>query len=333
MAYTAIDDPEAYFQVKLYTGNAGTLALTFDGDTDMQPDLVWIKARADTESHNLYDAVRGTTKHIETDTEQVENVEATSLTAFGSDGFTVGAYSSINHTTTYVAWNWKESATSGFDIVAYTGDGDARTISHNLSAVPNLIIIKDLEAENHWIVYHNENTAAPETDFLILCETTATQDDTKWNDTLPTSSVFSLGADQGDVNTDGNDFIAYLFAEKQGFSQFGTYVGNGSSTDGAFVYTGFRPAFIIRKNIDGGVTENWIMLDNKRNAYNPVNEWLAAEATSAEGANGMDTDFCSNGFKMRSNNDGTNRNATTYVYAAFAEAPFVNSKGVPGNAR
>ena len=330
-AYTTIDDPEAYFQIELYTGTGSSHAITFDGDTDMQPDLVWIKARDDAESHNLYDAVRGTTKHIETDTDQVENTEATSLTAFGSDGFTVGAYSSINNTDgLYVAWNWKESATAGFDIVSYTGNGtDDTDISHNLSAVPHVIMVKNLTEAYGWNVYHHKNTSAPETDVLSLDTTAATYDTANsWSDEAPTSSVFTLGGGNG-VNKNTNAMIAYLWSEKQGFSKFGSYTGNGNA-DGVFIYLGFKPAWFLCKNTqDAG--DNWILHDNKRDTFNVTDNGLAPNSNEVEFTD-VDMDFLSNGVKMR-NNTGRANSAKTFLYMAFAEAPFVNSNGVPCNAR
>ena len=172
-AYTTIDDPEAYFQTKAYTGDgtaigSGGLAITLDGDTNMQPDLVWIKERNATDNHRLTDAVRGVTKEIYSDDESAAGTDSEGLTAFNSDGFTIGNSGGYNtNTNTYVAWCWKESATAGFDIVSYTGNGSARTISHSLSAVPKMIIVKNIvEAGGvSWQVYHGENTAAPETDY------------------------------------------------------------------------------------------------------------------------------------------------------------------------
>ena len=330
--YTAIDNPEAYFQVKTYTGTGSSLANTLDGDTDMQPDLVWIKARDDAESNKLYDAVRGTTKHIESDTTDAEATEAGGLTAFGSDGFTVGDYSSINNTDgLYVAWCWKESATAGFDIVSYTGNGtDDTDISHNLSAVPKMIIVKNRDAADAWQVYHGANTSAPETDYMVLNTSAATADNAdRWSDEAPTSSVFTLG-DGAEVNTNTENYIAYCFAEKQGFSAMGSYTGNGNA-DGAFVYTGFRPAYVMIKDTSGDA-EPWEVYDNKRLGYNESNSELYPSTSSAEGANTRILLF-SNGFKANINSAGVNGSGNTYIYMAFAEAPFVNSNGVPCNAR
>ena len=335
--YTAIDNPELYFQVKLYTGNntaigSGGLATTFDGDTDMQPDLVWIKARADSESHKLYDSVRGVTKDLESDLNTAENTNTEGLTAFGSDGFTIGNYSSINASTqTYVAWCWKESATAGFDIVSYTGNDTVRTISHSLSAVPKVIMPKARSTSGYeWRLYHAGNTSAPETDYLVLNDTSATTDAANaWNDTAPTSSVFTLG-DGETPNNDGTTYITYLWAEKQGFSKVGKYTGNGNA-DGPFIHLGFRPAFFLLKK--SSATDPWVIFDNKRAPYNYFDKLIYPDSNEAESGAAERGDFLSNGVKFKSNHTYFNGSGITYVYMAFAEAPFVNSNGVPCNAR
>ncbi len=225
MAYTTIDDPEAYFQVKLYTGDGSTPSITLDGDTDMQPDMVWIKNRDEADSYCLFDALRGATEVIHTDVPDTETTDGDTLTSFDSDGFTLGADVKVNtDTEAYVAWCWKESATAGFDIVSYTGNGtDDTDISHNLSATPKLIIIKNRDADDDWQVYHAGNTSSPETDYLALNELDATADNVdRWSDEAPTSSVFTLG-DGDEVNTNTENYIAYCFAEKQGYSKFGSY--------------------------------------------------------------------------------------------------------------
>jgi hypothetical protein len=334
MAYTAIDNPELYFQVKLYSGTGSSNAVTLDGDEDMQPDTVWIKCRsgsASGENHVLFDAVRGSTKRLSPDTDTDEYTHGTNITSFDSDGFTLSTNTQLNGSGEYVAWCWKETATAGFDIVAYTGNGtDDTDISHNLSAVPNLIIVKNRDQDGDgWQVYHGANTAAPETDYMVLNTNAVTADAAdRWSDEAPTSSVFTLG-DGAEVNTNTEDYIAYCFAEKQGFSKFGGYTGNGNA-DGPFIYTGFRPAFIMFKKTD--TADAWAMFDNKRNEYNVINKTVEANVNSAE-YTGDRFDIVSNGFKQRSNNGVNNASGGTYIYMAFAEAPFVNSNGVPCNAR
>ena len=347
--YTTIDDPEAYFQVKIYTGNGSTQTVTYDNtDADLDADFVWIKERT-ANDHELYDTVRGATARIYSNTTAAADTNSTGLTGFATDTFTLGgAGGTNNNTDTYVAWCWKAngsgssntdgginttstsvSQTAGFSISKYTGGGANATVGHGLGAVPKVVIVKNLEATEHWVVYHEKNTSAPETDYLLLAESNATADgDTAWNDTAPTSSVFSVGTSPS-VSGDTQALVAYCFAEKQGFSKFGSYTGNGSA-DGTFVYTGFRPAWVMIKRTDQ--TENWYLFDNKRPGYNESNEYLLANTSDAAGTN-REIDLLSNGFKPRENATFANTSGGTYIYMAFAEAPFVNSNGVPCNAR
>jgi hypothetical protein len=334
-AFTAVDDPSAYFKVQLYTGDGSVQAITFDDtDTDMQPDFVWIKNRTQTDPMMWFDSVRGVTKVLNSNSTAAESTNDDTLTAFGSNGFTVGDDLEVNtNTETHVAWCWKESATSGFDMVAYTGSGSARTISHSLSAVPDLIIVKNRDATDAWQVYHSGNTAAPETDYFVLNTTAGTVDNSnRWNDTAPTSSVFSLG-DAVEVNTDTEAYIAYCFTSIQGFSKIGSYVGNGNA-DAPFVYTGFRPNFLIIKEHDS--TNNWVLWDSERN---PINEGthcsLIPNDTAVDNCNTgyLVMDFLSNGFKYTDTNAIANTAGQDYMYIAFAHSPFVNSEGVPSTAR
>ena len=333
--YTQIDNPELYFQCKLYTGNgtaigSGGQAITLDGDEDMQPDLVIIKNRGATGNHIVTDAVRTAPKMLLTDGNDVETNQTEGLTSFNSDGFTVGSLAEVNtNTNTYVAWCWKETADAGFDMVLYTGNATNRTISHSLSAVPHWMVVKNRDSAVNWTVYHNKNTSAPETDRLLLNTTGATGDsDAEWNDTAPTSSVFSVGT--GDSpNKSGDAIIAYLWTAKQGFSKFGSFVAN-SNTDGPFIYTGFRPALVIGKVASD--TNDWFMFDNKRSSFNPVDDSLFPNKTDAESTSHV-IDFLSNGFKIRDSDGTVNSTGNTYIYIAFAEAPLVNSNGVPCNAR
>jgi len=328
--YTQIDNPELYMQVKLYTGDGSTQSITLDGDEDMQPDFVWIKNRTSAEGSGVFDVVRDVTKMLCSQNADGEDTDANSLTAFGSDGFSVGTNLRVNQdTNNIVAWNWKETADAGFDIVSYTGDGSNRTISHSLSAVPEVIIIKCISADaRSWTSYHaplgnGKHMTLNETD----AEATAS---TSWNDTTPTTSVFSLGT-SNNVNDNTETHIAYCFAPKQGFSKFGSYTGNGNA-DGAFVYTGFRPAWVMIKQTSAS-GEGWHMLDNKRSGVNGDMERLLANSNNAETSYAGYLDLLSNGFKTRINDSGVNTSGGTYIYMAFAEAPFVNSNGVPCNAR
>ena len=327
MAYTEIDDPSVYFQIKLYTAAD---AYTFDGNSDMQPDWMWIKERNGTNEHNLFDSVRGTTKRLESSTTAAEQTSSTTLTAFGSDGFTVGNNGGTGQNGgNYVGWGWKKSATPGFDIVAFTGNGSARTISHSLSAVPKMYIVKNRSTgSTQWRVYHASLGA---TKHMALDATQAIGDAASvFNDTEPTSSVFSVGTDDA-ANKNGDSLIAYLFADKQGYSKFGSYIGNGN-VDGTFVYTGFKPAFIMTKQTDG--TDWWVINDNKRDPFNASTYGLRPNDSAAESSDEAWTkDLLSNGFKHRTANSGSNGSGNEYIYMAFAENPFVTSTGVPATAR
>ena len=333
MAYTTIDNPELYFQVKLYSGSNGTQSVTFDGDEDMEANLIWLKCRSTGYHNRLFNSVSGAGKNLISDNTEAEQTVDEGVTAFNSNGFSVKQGSSLEYNAsgqTYVAWAWKE-ASGIFDIVAYTGNGSAQNISHSLSAVPKMIILKERVGTENWMVYHASNTSAPETDYLLLNATSATADFPVWNDTAPTSSVFSIGTDSS-TSTSGDTYITYLFAEKQGFSKFGSYIGNGSA-DGTFVYTGFRPAMVMRKI--SSTTGGWLIHDVKRTPFNGLNSntnGLRPNSTEAE-FDYFDIDYLSNGFKCRTSEANHNSNGATYIYMAFAEQPFVNSNGVPCNAR
>ena len=331
MAYTTIDDPSAYFQTALYTGDGNAQTITNDGNSDLQPDWVWISMRSHADNKVLFDSVRGVTKRLVSNLNSLEVTVSDMVTAFNSDGFSVGTNSNVTGDgKTFVGWQWKKTADAGFDIVTATGTGSAKTIAHSLSAVPHIIISKEKTGSvNDWTIYHHKNTAAPETDSLILNETNATADqNTHWNDTAPTSSVFTVGS--GSVtNRNNSTYVYYLFSEKQGFSKFGSYTGNGS-VDGTFVNTGFKPAWVmVKKTSDAN---NWVIQDTKRNPRNMMTEFLMANVTDAEGT-GLNFDFLSNGFKLKSNSGGTNTSGATYVYLAFAGEPLVTSEGVPATAR
>jgi hypothetical protein len=334
-AYTTIDDPSAFFQTKLYTGNgtaigSGGNAQTFDSDTDMQPDLVWIIQRNSADNHIWTDSVRGATKYVNSDRTNAEATNTESLTAFNSDGFTLGNHAAVNASSdTFVAWCWKESAVAGMDIVLYTGNGtDDTDISHSLSAVPHVMIMKKRSTTGNWEVYHHRNTSAPETDYLNLDLDGATGDSAGyWSDEAPTSSVFTLG--NGATNTNAVTYVSYLFSEKQGYSKFGSYSGNADA-DGTFVYLGFKPGFLMIKKTNG--SEEWYVWDTKREGFNGRNDRMQASAEVAEYAED-NIDLLSNGFKCKANSSRFNGSGGTYIYMAFAEAPLVNSKGVPCNGR
>ena len=357
-AYTTIDDPEAYFQTVLYTGNgSANNAITLPGDTDMQPDLVWIKNRDATDNHCLFDAVRGATKVLTTNLGNVvganEVTDTDTLDSFTSDGFQVDADVKVNTSSEdYVAWCWKANgtgsantsgsinttatsanATAGFSIIDFVGNATGgATIGHGLGAVPHYMWLHVRNAdESGPIVYHVGNTSAPETDYLQGSETAATLDSaTAWNDTAPTSTLISLGTDSH-VNYNTKNMICYAWTSVQGFSKFGSYTGNGNA-DGTFVYTGFRPAFLMQKKSSASGT-GWMVFDNKRNPINDgAGRRIPANDTEVDAVNHT-SDFLSNGFKVRDNDATVNDSGETFIYMAFAEAPFVNSEGVPCNAR
>ena len=325
--YTTIDNPELYFQVKTWTGTGSSNALTLDGSEDMQPDYVMIKQRSGTQQWNGYDDLRGVQKYLGWNTSIVENTQTQGLTAFGSDGFTVGTDDMVNgSSSTYVAFCWKE-ASEIFDMVLYTGNGSARTISHSLSAKPDFFSVKSRTYAEQWECYH---TSLGATKCLQFDDNSAEADLlNRFNDTEPTTSVFTVG-DADAVNKSSETYINYLWRSVQGFSKFGSYTANNSS-NGTFIYLGFRPALFICKKYSG--TESWYINDNKRSTYNPTKAEIFADDNQAESTANTRIDLLSNGVKMRTDNGGYNYSNNTYLYMAWAEAPFVNSKGVPCNAR
>jgi len=355
MAYTTIDDPSAHFQISLWTGDGNdNRSIDQDGNSTFQPDMVWIKSRGGTQFHYMYDSTRGANIQLLVADSAAETTVADRLQAFESDGFQLGTSSEVNYVggLAYVGWQWLANAgtrttnaedgnnpaggyqantTAGISVVDYTGTGAAGTMAHGLGAAPDLIIIKNRDENDNWAVYHSANTSAPETDYLVFNLNSATADDaTYWNDTAPTSSVFTV-ATAHSVNADAENYIAYCFTEIQGYSKFGSYTGN-ASTDGTFVYLGFKPALLLIKRTDG--SGNWILIDTKRDTHNVSFKDLNADRTAVEGGTAYyNMDLLSNGVKFRNLNAETNGSGTTYVYAAFAEQPFVTSGGVPCTAR
>ncbi len=341
MAYTTINKSSLHMNTKLYTGNGSTQSITGVG---FQPDWTWIKPRSTAGNHRITDAVRGATKQIYTDLTNAENTNTNGLTAFGTDGFTVGSDGGYNgNGVTFASWNWKANGagssntdgsitstvsantTSGFSIVKYTGnETSGATVGHGLSTTPKMIIIKNRNSTDDWVVYH-ESLGNTQSIRLNLTNAAATTP-ASFNNTSPTSSVFTLG-DWTAVN--GSSMIAYCFAEKTGYSKFGSYVGNGSADNNAFIYTGFKPAWVMIKNTS--VADWWGIIDNKRVGYNPTNNPLFANTSATEG--NFNNDLLSNGFKIRSNTGGVGTSGNTYIYIAFAEAPLVGNNNVPCTAR
>jgi hypothetical protein len=350
MAYTTIDKPSNYFTTKLYAGNDSGQSITMD----FAPNWVWIKDRGGTDPHGAYDSVRGALKQIRVDLVNAERTLAGTLTSFNSDGFTVGNDDGTNDNAhNFVSWNWRagtsftndasstgigtiDSAGSvntdaGFSITKFTADGNNLTAAHGLGVAPTMIITKNLSISKNSSVYHS-SLGAGKSIFLTVPDAADT-DNTYWNNTAPTSTTLSYGTWSG--NNNGNEIIAYCFAEKQGYSKFGSYTGNGNA-DGPFVYTGFEPALVIRKVTDA--SSDWIMQDNKRSesgGSNMIRNYLFPNSSQAEISNQdyFNIDFLSNGFKMRSTDGGANGSGNDYIYMAFAEAPLVNSNGAPANAR
>jgi len=346
MAYTTINKSTDYFNTKLWNGNSSTQAITGVG---FQPDFVWLKQRTGTQRHQLLDAIRGANVILKSDGADASGADTDILNSFDSDGYTLGYQDQSNDTgATYVGWNWKANGqgssntdgsinttytsantTSGFSIVKYTGTGSNATVGHGLGAVPKMIIIKCLQQTHWWFVYHS---AVGNTKKLNLNTTndSGSASANYWNNTTPTSSVFSVGTETG-VNQSGQDYIAYCFAEKKGFSAMGSYTGNGNA-DGSFIYTGFSPAFVIVKQTNAS-GESWKMYDNKRPGYNLVNNWLEPDDSQAEGTGSNQIDMVSNGFKARATNTAMNASGSTYIFMAFAEAPLVGSNNIPATAR
>jgi len=312
-------DPSAYFQPTIYTGDGeSSLAVNQGGNSTFEPDFVWIKNRDATDDHILTDSVRGATKLISSNNTDAESTDADTLLSFDSDGFSVGADVKVNTAgEKYVGWQWLESTTSAFDIVSYTGNGSVRTISHNLGVKPDMMIFKRLDGTQNWGVYHHVITA----DYVMVLDLTnaKTDDAAVFNDTEPTSSVFTVNTD-GKVNANTQTYIAYLFAGVEGFGKFGSYKGNGS-TDGPFVWCGFKPAYVMTKRTND--VGDWKTWDNQRTTYNVITTSLAANTNEVDSTGTAQyIDFLSNGFKIRGNDTETNGDGSTYVFAAFADTPF-----------
>ena len=348
MAYTDIDKPSDYFNTVLYTGNGGTQSITGVG---FQTDWSWIKRRDGSAFHVVTDSVRGATKQIYPNDNQAEGTRAQGLQSFDSDGYTLGNEGDTNaSSSTYVGWNWKAgtsftndaSATgigsidssgsvnqdAGFSIISYTGTGNAATVSHGLGVAPKMIIIKNRSTTNGWEVYHQ---SIGNTKYLALnVNDAALASASRWNNTSPTSTVFTVNT-EGGVNSNGGNLIAYCFANKKGYSKFGSYTGNGSASSGTFCFTGMKPSFVMIKRTD--TTGSWEMYDAKREGFNPQVHGLYANGTNAEDNTDDLLDLLSNGFKLYHDGGGLNASGGTYIFAAFASNPFVTSTGVPATAR
>jgi hypothetical protein len=367
MAYTDIDDPSVHFHTQLYTGNATARDITNDANAgDFKPDWVWIKVRDNANNHRLFDSNRGGNNDLVSNSSDTESGASGRLTTFNTNGFSLGTNAETNRNTNLiVAWQWKAnggttasntdgSITStvqvnddaGFSIVLYTGNETAgATIGHGLSAAPDVVIVKNRDTAREWLVGHSAYVNGGNSEnmrFSTMAVASAdNQEGSGWHRTVFGDSVFTVGNGvDGDYTSSTNngtdDHIAYCFREIKGYSKFGSYVGNGNA-NGAFVYTGFKPAWVMIKLTSGA--ENWVIWDNQRDPINNFYHVLLANAASVEdttnaGSGGRYVgDFLSNGFKLRNTHDTSNASGSTYIYMAFAEHPFVSSAGVPTTAR
>ena len=342
MAFTTINKSTDYFDTKLYTGNNTSQSIT---GLNFKPDWCWIKSRSNTEKHVLQDVLIGTGYELTSQDTSAQNPTSTSITSFNSDGITVGSANAVNdNSINYVNWNWKGNGsgssnndgsitstvsvdtTSGFSIVKYTGTGNGgvNTVGHGLGVIPKVIIIKALTTTQGWYQYHESLGNTKVIDFTTAAAVT----NDYWNDTTPTASVFNV---IGNTVVGGNyDYIAYCFSDIAGFSKSGSYTGNGNA-NGAFVYTGFKPAFVMMKT-SSIASNDWVMFDSKRLGYNVSNDSLKPNSNSAE-QTGLDIDLLSNGFKMRGTQNDFNGSGGNYIYMAFAAAPLVGTNNVPATAR
>lgn len=324
-----IEDPSDHYSTVLYTGNGTAIGSGGNAITGVgfAAELVWIKDRATTpgpQSYAVFDTGRGATNRLSTDTIGAQITLTETLSTFDGDGFTVGSNIIVNETgKSFVSWNWNESATPGFDVITYTGTGLAHTESHSLSDDPKFIIVKKYAGtvNNHWRCFH---TILGNTKSIKLSDTDSAQTSTTyWNDTDPTSSNFTVGTNV-DLNESNESYVAYLWAEIKGFSRFSSYTGN-SSVDGPFIWCGFRPAFVIIKNITLAGS-SWIIQDSVRSTFNQVDLGLTPNVAGVEDA-GFAEEFFSNGFRpATAASSEINASGSEYIFAAFAESPFKTAR-------
>ena len=361
MAYTTIDDPSEYFITTLYTGDGNDdRSITNSANAgDFKPDWLWIKQREQTRGHAIQDSNRGATKYLGSHNTSAENTNANGVQAFETDGFQLGTDTDVNQNTgSYVAWQWKANGgtatatisesgsnpaasvqanpTAGFSIITYTGTGSEGTIAHGLGATPNYVIVKNRDAGEGWIIDSSIISGNANGTFHFNTDAEYTDGSNQFGTHSSTNITIKTA---GNINTDGQKYVAYVFAQKQGYSKVGKYVGNGVGTfgpfaDGTFVYTGFKPAWVLIKRINGG--NGWTIFDNKRDPHNIVGNQITVNSAGVEDADAShhaERDYLSNGFKLKGNGNDVNANGGIYSYIAFAENPFVSSKGVPTTAR
>jgi hypothetical protein len=354
MAYTTIDDPSAYFQTMIYTGNGAVRSLTNDGNSDLQPDWIWIKRRDSTGNHMSIDSTRGVTKVVYPHIANLEETLSNRVTSFDSDGYSTANEDANTDTGTFVAWQWKANAgttssnsngditstvqassTAGFSIVTYTATATAGdTVGHGLSSQPEMIMVKKRAGGDAygWGVWHTGLSNNNGTKQLILDTSAAEATQDMFNDAIfPSSSatVFATGQNNHTNFPSGATYVAYCFNSVQGYSKFGKYTGNNNAS-GPFVYTGFKPAWLMIKRTDN--SEGWHIVDHKRDV-NENNARLQAETNGGEDTSEGGLDMLSNGFKIKTTWAGFNADGGSYIYMVVAEHPFVSSKGVPTTAR
>ena len=356
MAYTTIDDPSAFFQTVLYSGNGSTQSITNGGNSDLQPDWLWFKNRNSTQVHQLFDTNRGIANALRSNATTVENTDDPNdrLTAINSDGFSLGDDGNPNNgSNTYVCWQWKANGgttasnsdgditstvqantTAGFSIVTYTGNGnDGDTVGHGLSGNWDLCILKNRGQTDYWTLSRTG------TNQVMLLHDGSGGHEANHSTAYMSKASGVIGlvnaGDLGMVNNSSENYVAYVFKEVQGYSKFGSFTGN-ENADGPFVHTGFKPAWTMIKDTDASGGQNWVIQDRER--FGKINteatdQNLAANSTSASPSSasfaGNQIDYLSNGFKLRSNAGNTNTNDHEYFYMAFAHHPFVSSEGVP----
>jgi len=350
MAYTDIDKPTDNFRIKLYAGNAGAnRAITWDEtNTNMQPDMLWFKSRTDGQSHCLFDSIRGAVLRLIPNSAGTEGTENTNLDSFDTNGFQVDAEAIVNGSSrNYVTWGWKAgtsfsnsagangadiassgtvNAAAGFSIIIASSDGAAdKKIAHGLGAVPDVIWAKNRVRGYNWDCYFK--TLGYNASLILNTDSAARTG--SWGNATFTSAFFQTKEDYSSKS--GEAYVYYCFAEKKGYSKFGSYIGNGNA-DGPFIYTGFKPAWVMVKPTSR--TGRWRIKDNKRDINNVMDKRLSAESSDAEGTGSTEyIDFLSNGFKARASEGQWNGSGEKNIYIAFAENPFVTSTGVPTTAR
>ena len=347
MAYTTINKGSDYFNTVTYTGNGGTQSVTGVG---FQPDWCWIKSRSNpgVYGHETYDVIRGVRNNLSPNsTDAAFTIPTTGFESFDSDGFTVQLSDNYarglnENNQLIVSWNWlaggtassntdgtitsqvSANTTSGFSVVSYTGTGANATVGHGLGVAPKFIIYKQRNTARNWYVFTDVIDGSYDNLYLNL-----TDAKTDRSITLPTSSVFSLSS-SNEHNESSGTYIAYCFAEKKGFSKFGSYTGNGNA-DGTFVFTGMRPSFVLAKRTNSA--SGWVLFDTAREPFNLADTSIRADDSGAENESNGALDILSNGFKWRTTDTGVNGSGDTYIYMAFAENPFVSSTGTPVTAR